>query len=154
MRRAQHGATATGTAAHCSDTAWHRLRSLALAALAVVLAATVVLQPHTANAAQTQVRAQSVAGYKSWARAQVGSSQFAALNAIWTRESGWNPHAKNPTSGAYGIPQALPGAKMGGAGSDWSWNGYTQMRWGLSYIKGRYGSPVNAWAFWQAHHWY
>jgi hypothetical protein len=154
MRRAQHGATATGTAARCTDTAWHRLRSLALAALAVVMAATVVLQPHSADAAQTRMRAQSVGAYKSWARAQVGAAQFPALNAIWTRESGWNPRAKNPTSGAYGIPQALPGAKMAGVGPDWTWNGYTQMRWGLHYIKARYGSPVRAWAFWRTHHWY
>ncbi|MGZ4579904.1 MAG: LysM peptidoglycan-binding domain-containing protein [Nocardioidaceae bacterium] len=98
--------------------------------------------------------AQTVGAFKAWARAQVGGSQFAALDAIWTRESGWNRFAKNPGSGAYGIPQALPSSKMATAGGDWSWNGYTQMRWGLDYIRGRYGSPSRAWAFWQAHHWY
>ncbi|MGZ4493456.1 MAG: aggregation-promoting factor C-terminal-like domain-containing protein [Nocardioides sp.] len=151
MRRAHHGTSATARAAVHPDGISPWLRSLAVAALAVILAAVVVLAPHRADAAQ---RAQSVAGYKHWARVHVGARQFPALNAIWMRESGWNPHAQNPTSGAYGIPQALPGRKMAGAGADWSWDGYTQMRWGLHYIKARYGSPVRAWAFWRTHHWY
>ncbi|MDR0342014.1 MAG: lytic transglycosylase domain-containing protein [Nocardiopsaceae bacterium] len=71
--------------------------------------------------------------------------QFRYLSMLWMRESGWNPHALNPGSGAYGIPQAVPGAKMASAGPDWRWNPRTQIRWGLTYIAGRYGSPLNAW---------
>ena len=80
-------------------------------------------------------------------------SEFGCLNAIWTRESGWRYNAAN-ASGAYGIPQALPGSKMASAGADWQTNPATQIRWGLGYIKSTYGSPCNAWAFWQAHGYY
>ena len=69
-------------------------------------------------------------------------TQFPPLDALWTRESNWNPLARNPSSGAYGIPQALPAGKMATAGPDWAVNPITQIRWGLSYIKGRYGSPA------------
>ena len=78
---------------------------------------------------------------------------FSCLNNIWTRESGWVYNAENP-SGAYGIPQALPGSKMASAGSDWQTNPATQIRWGLGYIKSTYGDPCSAWAFWQAHSYY
>jgi SLT domain-containing protein len=71
------------------------------------------------------------------------------LIEMWDRESGWNPHAANSGSGAYGIPQALPGSKMASAGSDWADNPVTQIKWGLGYIKERYGTPCGAWAFWQ-----
>jgi hypothetical protein len=81
-------------------------------------------------------------------------SQFSCLNALWTRESGWNPYATNPGSGAYGIPQALPGSKMASAGPDWRTNPATQIRWGLSYIDSQYGSPCGAWAHEQADGWY
>ena len=80
-------------------------------------------------------------------------TEFSCLNAIWTRESGWRYSAEN-ASGAYGIPQALPGSKMASAGADWQTNPATQIRWGLGYIKSTYGSPCNAWAFWQAHGYY
>ncbi|HEV2451940.1 MAG TPA: lytic transglycosylase domain-containing protein [Streptosporangiaceae bacterium] len=78
---------------------------------------------------------------------------FGCLNNIWSRESGWVYNAMNP-SGAYGIPQALPGSKMASAGSDWQTNPATQIRWGLGYIKSTYGDPCSAWAFWQAHGYY
>jgi Transglycosylase SLT domain len=81
------------------------------------------------------------------------ASQFPCLNNIWTRESNWNPYAAN-ASGAYGIPQALPGSKMASAGPNWQTNPTTQIKWGIGYIKGTYGSPCNAWAFWQGHGWY
>jgi hypothetical protein len=81
------------------------------------------------------------------------SVQFGCLNNIWTRESGWRYNAEN-ASGAYGIPQALPGSKMASAGADWETDPATQIKWGLGYIQGRYGSPCNAWAFWQANGWY
>jgi colicin import membrane protein len=80
-------------------------------------------------------------------------AEMAALDPLWQRESGWSTSAAN-SSGAYGIPQALPGSKMASAGSDWQTNPATQISWGLSYIKGRYGSPSAAWSFWQSHSWY
>ncbi|HEX5190876.1 MAG TPA: lytic transglycosylase domain-containing protein [Streptosporangiaceae bacterium] len=79
--------------------------------------------------------------------------QFGCLDNIWSRESGWRVTAAN-ASGAYGIPQALPGSKMATAGPNWQTNATTQIKWGLGYIKDRYGSPCNGWAFWQAHGWY
>jgi hypothetical protein len=79
--------------------------------------------------------------------------QFGCLNNIWTRESGWRYNAEN-ASGAYGIPQALPGSKMASAGADWMTDPTTQIKWGLGYIKSTYGTPCDAWAFWQAHGWY
>lgn len=75
-----------------------------------------------------------------------GPAEWPALKALWNRESGWNYQATNPSSGAYGIPQALPASKMSSAGSDWRTNADTQIRWGLGYIKSRYGSPTAAWA--------
>ncbi|MGH3158990.1 MAG: transglycosylase SLT domain-containing protein [Streptosporangiaceae bacterium] len=81
------------------------------------------------------------------------STEFSCLNNIWTRESGWNYEAENP-SGAYGIPQALPADKMASAGADWMTDPATQIRWGLGYIKSVYGTPCDAWAFWQTHDYY
>jgi hypothetical protein len=74
------------------------------------------------------------------------ADQFGCLDSLWTRESGWNPSADNPSSSAYGIPQALPGSKMSSAGADWATNPVTQITWGLGYIRDRYGSPCGAWA--------
>ncbi|WP_240771305.1 lytic transglycosylase domain-containing protein [Nocardioides sp. GY 10113] len=82
------------------------------------------------------------------------SDQFGCLDSLWTRESNWNPYADNPTSSAYGIPQALPGSKMASAGSDWATNPATQIKWGLGYIQDRYGSPCGAWGHSQARGWY
>jgi len=82
------------------------------------------------------------------------SSQFSCLDPLWNQESGWNVHATNPSSHAYGIPQALPGWKMASAGPDWQTDAATQIRWGLGYIKGTYGSPCGAWAHEQADGWY
>jgi hypothetical protein len=81
------------------------------------------------------------------------STQYSCLNNIWVRESGWNYEAEN-ASGAYGIPQALPGSKMASAGADWQTSPATQIKWGLGYIESVYGTPCDAWAFWQAHGWY
>ncbi len=83
-----------------------------------------------------------------------GSDQFSCLDSLYNSESGWNIHADNPSSSAYGIPQALPGAKMASAGADWEHNAATQIRWGLGYIQSRYGSPCGAWSFKQGHNWY
>ena len=82
------------------------------------------------------------------------SSEFSCLNSLWERESGWNPSASNPSSGAYGIPQALPGSKMASAGPDWQGNPATQIRWGLGYIKATYGSPCAALAHESSNGWY
>lgn len=80
--------------------------------------------------------------------------EFRCLDHLWTRESNWNHRAVNRSSGAYGIPQALPAGKMRGAGRDWRHNPKTQIRWGLAYIKGRYGKPCGAWGHFRAHNWY
>ena len=81
-------------------------------------------------------------------------SDFTGLVNLWNRDSGWRVNAGNSSSGAYGIPQALPGSKMSSEGADWATNGQTQIRWGLKYIAGKYGSPGNAWAFFCSHNWY
>jgi len=87
--------------------------------------------------------------------AQYGwAGQFSCLAALWERESGWNVYAENPTSGAYGIPQSLPAGRMASAGPDWRSDAATQIRWGLTYIQGRYGSPCAAWSHEQAVGWY
>jgi hypothetical protein len=82
------------------------------------------------------------------------SSQFSCLVSLWARESGWNIYASNPSSGAFGIPQALPGSKMASAGADWQTNAATQIRWGLGYIQQTYGSPCAAWDHSEAVGWY
>jgi len=93
--------------------------------------------------------AQRMLGQFGWS-----SSQFGYLNPLWEHESGWSLTAENPSSGAYGIPQALPGSQMASAGGDWRTNAATQIKWGLTYIQGRYGSPCGAWAHEQADGWY
>jgi len=80
--------------------------------------------------------------------------QFRFLNYLWSRESSWNKHAENPYTGAYGIPQAVPGAKMSTAGAHWQTSARTQILWGLKYIKSRYGSPHAAWDHELATGWY
>ena len=96
---------------------------------------------------------------KGAARAMIGeygwgAGQFGCLEALWEKESGWKVRADNPSSSAYGIPQALPGRKMASAGSDWRTNPVTQIRWGLGYIRDVYGSPCGAWQHSRAHNWY
>jgi hypothetical protein len=83
-----------------------------------------------------------------------GGKQFRALKWIWYHESGWNHKAVNRSSGATGIPQALPASKMATHGSDYRTNPETQIDWGLDYIKTRYGSPLKAKKFWLSHNWY
>jgi hypothetical protein len=83
-----------------------------------------------------------------------GQDQFGCLVSLWNAESGWNVGASNPSSGAYGIPQALPGSKMASAGPDWQTNAATQIRWGLGYIQSLYGSPCGAWSHQQSTGWY
>lgn len=83
-----------------------------------------------------------------------GEDQFACLVPLWARESGWNVNAYNSSSGATGIPQALPGSKMATAGADWQTNPATQITWGLGYIAGRYGTPCAAWDHSESVGWY
>ena len=82
------------------------------------------------------------------------SDQFSCLDKLWTKESGWRVSADNPSSSAYGIPQALPGRRMAAYGSDWRTNAVTQIKWGLDYIEDAYGSPCEAWAHSRATNWY
>ena len=94
-------------------------------------------------------------GHNGWmAQAGIPANERAGYNSIIVPESGWNVHATNPSSGAYGLPQSLPGSKMASAGSDWRDNPVTQLRWMKGYINGRYGSIGNALAFRASHGWY
>jgi hypothetical protein len=81
-------------------------------------------------------------------------SEYACLYALFAKESGWRVNAYNASSGAYGIPQALPGSKMASAGADWQTSAETQVNWGLAYIQGRYGTPCGAWQHSQSRGWY
>lgn len=96
----------------------------------------------------------TVAQVKAMAQQIVGGGQFQCFSNIVQRESTWNYQAQNPSSGAYGLVQALPGSKMASAGADWRTNPATQIKWGVQYMNERYGSPCGAWEFWQANHWY
>nr|WP_239579178.1 hypothetical protein [Microlunatus panaciterrae] len=83
-----------------------------------------------------------------------GAGEFSCYDSLIKSESNWNIHATNSSSGAYGIPQALPGNKMASVASDWQTNPATQIRWGLQYVRSVYGTPCSAWSFKQGHHWY
>ncbi len=114
-------------------------------------------QAASRSAERTDFAVQSsytVAQVKAMAQQIVGGGQFQCFSNIVERESGWNYQAQNPSSGAYGLVQALPGSKMASAGADWRTNPATQIKWGLNYMNERYGSPCGAWEFWQANHWY
>ncbi len=114
------------------------------AATAAVPAVNVNVDPASA---QGIARSMMAANY-GW-----GDDQFACLVSLWNKESGWRVNAASG-SGAYGIPQALPGSKMASAGADWQTNPATQIAWGLGYISGRYGNACGAWAHSQSTGWY
>jgi len=99
--------------------------------------------------AGAQASARGMLGGYGW-----GDDQFGCLVSLWNKESGWNYQAHNSSSGAHGIPQALPGSKMASAGADWQTNAATQVAWGLGYISSRYGSPCGAWSHSQSTGWY
>ncbi|WP_284975650.1 hypothetical protein [Arthrobacter sp. efr-133-TYG-104] len=112
-----------------------------------------------AQAAATPVAVDDPAGAKAYAASVLssygwGQGEMTALNALWEKESGWRTTATNASSGAYGIVQSLPASKMATAGADWQTNYQTQIKWGLDYIKQRYGSPSAALAFHLANNWY
>ncbi|WP_449657537.1 aggregation-promoting factor C-terminal-like domain-containing protein [Streptomyces gibsoniae] len=96
----------------------------------------------------------SIAQIQAMARSMVGAGQFQCFSNIVDHESSWNYQAVNASSGAYGLFQALPGSKMSSVGADWQTNPATQIKWGLNYMNSRYGSPCQAWSFWQANSWY
>lgn len=100
------------------------------------------------SASQNQKYGRKMSALKGW------GGCWSSLKTLWEHESGWNERAVNPSSGAYGIPQALPGSKLASAGKDWRTSSPTQIAWGLNYIKARYKDPCGAWAWWSSHHWY
>jgi murein DD-endopeptidase MepM/ murein hydrolase activator NlpD len=100
-------------------------------------------------AADPRSAAREMLGEYGW-----GDDQFGCLDSLWTRESNWDHRAQNPSSGAFGIPQSLPGDKMASAGTDWRTNPLTQIEWGLGYIRDVYGSPCGAWGHSQSTGWY
>jgi hypothetical protein len=131
-----------------------RRRAVAAAAAAAAPGSAAAATP-----AQTPVATAASGSPQQIAIAMFGSfgwstSEFSCLDPLWSRESGWNPYASNAGSGAYGIPQALPGSKMASAGADWQTNPATQIRWGLGYIQATYGSPCGAWGHEQGYGWY
>ena len=137
-------------------------KTAAAAAARAAAAAAAAARPPRATAQPGQAAGGAPAASGSppqIARAMLGSfgwpaSEFSCLDPLWAHESGWSVSAYNAGSGAFGIPQALPGSKMASAGPDWQTNPATQIRWGLEYIKGTYGSPCAAWAHAQATGWY
>jgi hypothetical protein len=111
------------------------------------------------NAPAVPVDCKSYSGNKAVGCSLLGwagfaTSEMSCLEPLWSRESGWNETAGNQSSGAYGIPQALPGSKMAEYGSDWKTNPVVQVKWGLKYIKGRYGTPCDAWSAFRSKGWY
>ncbi|MFJ3977791.1 transglycosylase SLT domain-containing protein [Streptomyces sp. NPDC090021] len=125
-----------------------RSRTALTAVAAVVGAATAAIAASPAQAAPMSTP-QMIAQ-----RMIPDAGQFTAFSDVVSHESGWNPRAVNPSSGAYGIGQALPATSMASAGPHWRTDAATQIKWTLNYMNSRYGSPEAAWAFWQQHHWY
>lgn len=123
-------------------------KALAEAEAAAAAAAAALAAANTPEGAQATARQIAAADY-GW-----GADQFSCLQSLWNKESNWNYQAYNDSSGATGIPQALPGDKMATAGSDWQSNATTQIVWGLGYIAAVYGTPCSAWGHSQATDWY
>lgn len=115
----------------------------------VVSVGTLTVPTVTSNPTGNRAIGAELAAARGWTGAE-----WRCLDALWTRESGWNAAAHNPYSGAHGIPQALPGNKMASAGDDWYSNPATQIKWGLGYISARYGSPCAAWGHSESVGWY
>jgi hypothetical protein len=137
VTRAEAAKTAAAAAAY------DQAQAEAAAAAAAVLAAA-----NTPSGARVYA-ADLAASQYGW-----GADQFQCLDQLWQKESGWNYQAYNASSGATGIPQSLPGSKMATAGDDWQTSAATQIRWGLGYIKGAYGTPCSAWSHSQSMNWY
>ncbi|BDZ50111.1 hypothetical protein GCM10025867_23520 [Frondihabitans sucicola] len=150
----QHAAETVGAASIAAD----QRAAVALQAAQKKAAADRAAAQAKADAAR-QAAANTPAGAQATAKALMasqygwGSDQYGCLVSLWSKESGWNYKAYNP-SGATGIPQALPGSKMASVASDWSTNATTQVIWGLTYISGSYGTPCAAWSHSQSVNWY
>jgi hypothetical protein len=159
------------SAAHWQAAHWQAARAQAARKLAARQLQTASSAPNTGTAppsasasASAQPAPSATASVASGSPQQIAramlasfgwsSSQFSCLDPLWAHESGWSVTAYNAGSGAYGIPQALPGSRMASAGPNWQTNAATQIRWGLEYIKGTYGSPCAAWDHEQATGWY
>jgi hypothetical protein len=110
--------------------------------------------PPTAKPTPKPTPRDTVWNARIYAKNRLGAKQYGCLNVIFTYESKWNPRAGNADSGAYGIPQALPGSKMAAFGSNWRYSPLVQVKWGIWYINSRYGSACAANAFLQDHGWY
>ena len=161
---AEKAAAAKAAAAKAAAAKAAAAKARAAKAAAAKAAAQQAAQQQAAQQAQQTAVQQPAASTPSGSPQQIAeqmlsqfgwsSGQFSCLQPLWAHESGWNIYASNPSSGAYGIPQALPGSKMASAGPDWQSNAATQIRWGLTYIQGTYGSPCAAWSHEQADGWY
>ncbi len=128
-------------------------KALAGAALTAATCGTLIAAA-PAQAATTAAPA-SASSAQATAKKMIGNSaEFQCFSNIVSHESGWNPQATNASSGAYGLVQALLSLQDGLGGSDWKTNPATQIKWGLDYMKDRYGSACDAWSFWQANNWY
>ena len=133
----------------------NRKTFLVAAGLAVAFAAAHDHAAHIAVPRATTAAGNAALGERMAAADGWTGAQWACLDALWTRESGWRTEIWNTAgSGAYGIPQSLPAGKMASAGGDWMTNPATQIRWGLSYIASAYGTPCGAWAHETSAGWY
>jgi hypothetical protein len=126
--------------------------SAKILAAPVSLATKAVAAPKPAAAAITGTPTQIA--HTIATQAGLNQQQWVCLDSLWQQESKFQTNARNRRSGAFGIPQALPASRMASAGADWRTNPATQIKWGLSYIKVRYGTACNAWAHWKRDRWY
>ena len=136
-------------------------RRVVVAGAATIGAATLALSTMSGQAQAQPLAAQEPAAQNPTSESQRAArdviddkAQYECFAKIVEEESGWDHTARNPSSGAYGLVQALPASKMAEAGSDWKTNPATQARWGEKYMNERHGSPCEAWEFWQQNHWY
>jgi hypothetical protein len=141
-------AAADAAAAAAAEAAAAAAAAAAQEAAAAEAAAAAQASALTPDGART-VAAQMASSQYGW-----GDDQFQCLDSLWTKESGWNYQAENAGSGAFGIPQSLPGSKMASIADDWSTNAVTQISWGLDYIARGYGTPCSAWSHSQSVNWY
>ncbi|WPO88085.1 phospholipase [Herbiconiux sp. KACC 21604] len=145
--------TATSTA-KAEVAAVDKAAADAAAAEAAAAAAAAQAEAERLAAANTPDGARAVAADMAAEQYGWGADQFQCLDSLWTKESGWNYQAENASSGAYGIPQSLPGSKMATIADDWATNAVTQISWGLNYIARGYGTPCSAWSHSQSVNWY
>lgn len=144
----EHVSTLTTKLRDALDAAIEKKAAEEAAAKAAAEAAAIRASANTPEGAKAAARQIATDEY-GW-----GGDQFSCLSSLWQKESGWNYQAYNASSGATGIPQALPGSKMASAGADWQSNAITQIHWGLDYIQRAYGSPCSAWGHSQSVNWY